>query len=156
MTSIRRELLFWLLTGLSVAVAAAAVGTYFRARVEANELFDHQLQEMAASLTDAPLETAFRNVPVPPATAPERVLAMAMLPVVVAVPKIVVPAAAPVSSAPPMPSPPVAASDAPNVRPASAPTAAPMAAPFAQAFHLLAVPSRPSGPTVYVLPSVVK
>jgi two-component system OmpR family sensor kinase len=53
-TSIRRELLFWLLTGLSVAVAAAAVGTYFRARVEANELFDHQLQEMAASLTDAP------------------------------------------------------------------------------------------------------
>jgi len=57
-TSIRRELLFWLLTGLSVAVAAAAVGTYFRARVEANELFDHQLQEMAASLTDAPFGAA--------------------------------------------------------------------------------------------------
>ena len=54
MTSIRRELLFWLLVGLSLAVAAAAIGTYFRARVEANALFDNQLQAMAASLTDAP------------------------------------------------------------------------------------------------------
>ena len=54
MRSIRRELLFWLLVGLSLAVAAAAVGTYFRARVEANDLFDNQLQAMAASLTDAP------------------------------------------------------------------------------------------------------
>jgi two-component system OmpR family sensor kinase len=54
MTSIRRELLLWLLVGLSLAVAAAAVGTYFRARVEANDLFDNQLQAMAASLTDAP------------------------------------------------------------------------------------------------------
>jgi len=54
MSSIRRELLFWLLVGLSVAVVAAAIGTYFRARVEANALFDHQLQAMAASLTDAP------------------------------------------------------------------------------------------------------
>ncbi|HEX8011127.1 MAG TPA: ATP-binding protein [Casimicrobiaceae bacterium] len=58
MTSIRRELLAWLLIGLSVAVAAAAVGTYYRARVEANQLFDHQLQQMAASLTDAPFATA--------------------------------------------------------------------------------------------------
>ena len=54
MTSIRRELLYWLLVGLSVAVAAAAIGTYFKARVEANALFDYQLQAMAASLTDAP------------------------------------------------------------------------------------------------------
>src|SRR5262249_37356431 len=30
----------------------------FRAREEANELFDHQLREMAASLTDAPFATA--------------------------------------------------------------------------------------------------
>ena len=58
MKSIRRELLFWLLVGLSFAVAAAAVGTYFRARVEANALFDHQLQAMAASLTDAPFTAA--------------------------------------------------------------------------------------------------
>jgi len=54
MRSIRRELLLWLLVGLSLAVVAAAVGTYFRARVEANDLFDNQLQAMAASLTDAP------------------------------------------------------------------------------------------------------
>ncbi|HUH94264.1 MAG TPA: ATP-binding protein [Casimicrobiaceae bacterium] len=54
MSSIRRELLFWLLLVLLLAVAAAAVGTYLRARVEANALFDHQLQAMAASLTDAP------------------------------------------------------------------------------------------------------
>ena len=54
MSSIRRELLFWLLLVLLVAVAAAAIGTYLRARVEANALFDHQLQAMAASLTDAP------------------------------------------------------------------------------------------------------
>ena len=54
MRSIRRELLVWLLLGIALAVAAAAVGTYLRARVEANELFDYQLKEMAASLTDAP------------------------------------------------------------------------------------------------------
>jgi two-component system, OmpR family, sensor kinase len=58
MTSIRRQLLLWLLVGLSLAVAAAAVGTYFRARVEANELFDNQLQAMVASLTDAPFAAA--------------------------------------------------------------------------------------------------
>ena len=58
MTSIRRQLLFWLLVGLSLALAVAAVGTYFRARVEANELFDHQLQAMVASLTDAPFTAA--------------------------------------------------------------------------------------------------
>ena len=54
MRSIRRELLLWLLLGIAVAVAAAAVGTYLRARDEANSLFDYQLKEMAASLTDAP------------------------------------------------------------------------------------------------------
>jgi two-component system, OmpR family, sensor kinase len=52
--SIRRELLVWLLLGIALAVAAAAVGTYWRARDEANALFDYQLKEMAASLTDAP------------------------------------------------------------------------------------------------------
>jgi two-component system OmpR family sensor kinase len=54
MRSIRRQLLVWLLAGLLVAIAAAAVGTYLRAREEANELFDYQLKEMAASLTGAP------------------------------------------------------------------------------------------------------
>jgi len=53
-TSIRRELLVWLLLGIALAVAVAAIGTYWRARDEANALFDYQLKEMAASLTDAP------------------------------------------------------------------------------------------------------
>ncbi len=54
MRSIRRELLVWLLLGIALAVAVAAMGTYWRARDEANALFDYQLKEMAASLTDAP------------------------------------------------------------------------------------------------------
>ena len=58
MTSIRRDLLLWLLLGLLLGVAAAAVGTYLRAREEANELFDYQLKEMVASLTDAPFAAA--------------------------------------------------------------------------------------------------
>ena len=62
MRSIRRELLAWLLAGLLVAVAVAAVGTYLRAREEANALFDHQLQEMVASLTDAPFAAAPEGV----------------------------------------------------------------------------------------------
>jgi two-component system OmpR family sensor kinase len=62
MRSIRRELLAWLLAGLLVAVAVAAVGTYLRAREEANALFDHQLQEMVASLIDAPFAAAPEGV----------------------------------------------------------------------------------------------
>ncbi len=59
MRSIRRQLLVWLLAGLSIAIVGAAIGTYLRARDEANALFDYQLKEMAASLTDAP----FAGVP---------------------------------------------------------------------------------------------
>ncbi len=58
MKSIRRELLVWLLGGLTLAIIAAAFGTYLRAREEANALFDYQLKEMAASLTDAPFAPA--------------------------------------------------------------------------------------------------
>jgi two-component system OmpR family sensor kinase len=58
MRSIRHQLLVWLLAGLLAGVAAAAVGTYWRARDEANALFDYQLQEMVASLTDAPFAAA--------------------------------------------------------------------------------------------------
>jgi len=53
--SIRRDLLVWLAGGLMVAVAAAAVATYLRARDEANEIFDYQLRQMAASLIGVPL-----------------------------------------------------------------------------------------------------
>ncbi len=41
--------------GLLVAIAVAAVATYLRAREEANEIFDYQLRQMAASLTGVPL-----------------------------------------------------------------------------------------------------
>ena len=58
MISIRRQLLVSLLGGLVLAIIAAAVGTYLRARDEANALFDYQLKEMAASLTDAPFAAA--------------------------------------------------------------------------------------------------
>jgi two-component system OmpR family sensor kinase len=63
MRSIRRQLLVWLLAGLLVAVAAASVGTYLRAREEANALFDYQLKEMAASLTGAPFTTMPGGLP---------------------------------------------------------------------------------------------
>lgn len=49
MTSIRRWLLLWLLVGLTVTTAVAAFAVYSRARTEARELFDYQLQLMAAA-----------------------------------------------------------------------------------------------------------
>ena len=49
--SIRRELLGWLALGLLVAIVGAGIGTYLRARDEANALFDYQLTQMAASIT---------------------------------------------------------------------------------------------------------
>jgi two-component system OmpR family sensor kinase len=53
--SIRRTLVVWLAAGLVVAVAAAALATYVRARDEANDIFDYQLRQMASSLTGVPL-----------------------------------------------------------------------------------------------------
>jgi two-component system OmpR family sensor kinase len=47
-----------------VAIAVAAVATYLRAREEANDIFDYQLKQMAASLTGVPLAGA------PPGSAP--------------------------------------------------------------------------------------
>lgn len=49
MISIRRQLLFWLVIGLSVSTIAAAFAVYARAREEARSLFDYQLQQMAAA-----------------------------------------------------------------------------------------------------------
>jgi len=56
--SIRRELVLWLSAGLLAAIAVAAVATYVRARDEANDIFDYQLTQMAASLTGVPLTGA--------------------------------------------------------------------------------------------------
>jgi two-component system OmpR family sensor kinase len=53
--SIRRELVVRLAVGLLAAVAIAAIATYMRARAEANEIFDYQLRQMAASFTGMPL-----------------------------------------------------------------------------------------------------
>ncbi len=61
MTSIRRRLLVWLLLGLSATTLVAAFAVYARARLEAGELFDYQLQVMAA---------AFPHEGFGPATAP--------------------------------------------------------------------------------------
>src|SRR5450755_1838949 len=49
MSSIRRQLLIWLLAGLTVTTLVAACAVYTRARIEAGELFDYQLQVMAAA-----------------------------------------------------------------------------------------------------------
>jgi two-component system OmpR family sensor kinase len=64
MTSIRRRLLVWLLIGAAAAIAGAAIATYLRARDEANALFDYQLKQMAASLTDAPFAAVPPDSPV--------------------------------------------------------------------------------------------
>ena len=54
-SSIRRELLTWLLAGLALAIVAATFITYVRARDEANVLFDLQLAQTAkAQLSDQP------------------------------------------------------------------------------------------------------
>jgi two-component system OmpR family sensor kinase len=50
MRSIRRQLLFWLLSGLALAVVAAGARIYTQTLDEANELFDYHLKQMAASL----------------------------------------------------------------------------------------------------------
>jgi two-component system OmpR family sensor kinase len=60
MNSIRRRLLLWLLSGLALAVAAAALRIYTQTLDEANELFDYHLKQMAASLPNDSFE------PLPP------------------------------------------------------------------------------------------
>ncbi len=50
MKSIRHRLLLWLLSGLTLAVAAAGARIYFQTLEEANELFDYHLKQMAVSL----------------------------------------------------------------------------------------------------------
>ena len=50
MKSIRNTLLLWLSAGLALGIALVAGLLYLQAREEANQLFDYQLQQMAAAL----------------------------------------------------------------------------------------------------------
>lgn len=50
MTSIRRTLLIWLSAGLSLAIAMVGGLLYLQARDAANQLFDYQMQQMAAAV----------------------------------------------------------------------------------------------------------
>ncbi|WP_029363729.1 ATP-binding protein [Herbaspirillum lusitanum] len=50
MNSIRRQLLLWLALGLSAGILLAGIALYFQARGEANEIFDYQMRQIAASL----------------------------------------------------------------------------------------------------------
>ena len=50
MRTIRRQLLLWLLGGVLACTVLAGLAMYFKVREEASELFDYQLQEIAASL----------------------------------------------------------------------------------------------------------
>lgn len=54
MKSIRNTLLLWLYAGLAAGIAIAGVALYFQARAEANEIFDYQMQKVAASLPGQP------------------------------------------------------------------------------------------------------
>ena len=61
MISIRQRLLLWLLAGMTVATAAGAWSVYVRARAEARDLFDYQMQLTAASFPDEGLGAASRS-----------------------------------------------------------------------------------------------
>ena len=50
--SIRHRLLVWLLSTVLVAGLAASGVVFFKAREEANDLFDYQLRQMALTLRD--------------------------------------------------------------------------------------------------------
>lgn len=70
MRSIRRALFVPLAAGLAIAVIVAVVGTYYRAREEANALLDVQLTHMAASVTGMPLASPAAALPGPDRDAP--------------------------------------------------------------------------------------
>jgi two-component system, OmpR family, sensor kinase len=50
--SMRRRLLFWLLSSVLAGGLAAAAVVFFQARAEANDLFDYQLRQLALTLRD--------------------------------------------------------------------------------------------------------
>jgi len=67
MTSIRRRLLLWLFAGLTLSTVLAAVAVYLRARTEAQDLFDYQLQLMAAAFPNQ----GFGLATAPPSEVPD-------------------------------------------------------------------------------------
>lgn len=50
MNSVRNKLLLWLGLGLFAIIVMAGVALYFQARGEANQIFDYQMRQIAASL----------------------------------------------------------------------------------------------------------
>ena len=50
--SIRQRLLLWLLLAAALAIAVTGISIYYRARVEANQLFDYHLKQIALTLQD--------------------------------------------------------------------------------------------------------
>lgn len=61
MRSIRHQLLVWLLAIVVAGVGAAGWLIYRQALAEANELFDYQLQEIAAALPSEPFSQVFSS-----------------------------------------------------------------------------------------------
>jgi two-component system OmpR family sensor kinase len=59
MSSIRRQLLFWLIALLLAGFGLAGWLTFRQAQAEANELFDFQLEQTAAALPSEPFSSAF-------------------------------------------------------------------------------------------------
>lgn len=72
--SIRSTLLFWLSTGLTLAISVVAVMLYLQAREEANQLFDYQMQQVAIALPSRFLASAPAGVDGPFGDAPNVVI----------------------------------------------------------------------------------
>ena len=56
--SMRRRLLYWLLSTVLVAGLAATGVVFYQAREQANELFDYQLKQLAMTLRDRTFQPA--------------------------------------------------------------------------------------------------
>ncbi|MEC4722586.1 ATP-binding protein [Noviherbaspirillum sp. CPCC 100848] len=65
MKSIRKALLLWLCVGLSIGIAAVGALLYVQAKAEANQIFDYQMKQLAASLPTQPFAPVApgRNAP---------------------------------------------------------------------------------------------
>lgn len=66
MKSIRHNLLIWLSAGLSAGIIGAGGILYVQARQEANEIFDYQMKQLAASLPNQPFAPLSPSHPAQP------------------------------------------------------------------------------------------